>query len=142
MQESSKRCETVSIVDVDESVRESLATFLRALGLEVRTFSSAECLLESLENEAPGCVICEVHLPGMSGIDLQKSLKGKGFHCPVILLASDATIAETVEAMHLGALDVVEKPFIASRVLTRVRQTMSSSQNPASQRRYVESESR
>lgn len=111
---------TVCVVDGDEGVREGLRSLLGTLGLRVIAFRSAEELLGYLETERPQCIITEVQLPGMSGLDLQCRLRVAAADVPVIVLAANADVPMAVRAMHLGAIDFIEKPFIDRIVVARV----------------------
>jgi two-component system response regulator FixJ len=120
----SARCRTVAVVDGDEAVRHSLELLLGSLHLRVETFVSGETFLSAVEGLSPDCVITEVFLPGMSGIDLLRELAARGRAVPAIVMATHADIPLAVEAMHLGALDFVEKPVIDRVILTRVREAL------------------
>jgi two-component system response regulator FixJ len=115
---------TVAVVDGDEAVRHSLQLLLGSLHLRVETFSSAEALLARTEALSPDCVITEVFLPGMSGIELLRELAARGRSVPAIVMATHADVPLAVEAMHLGALDFVEKPVIDRVIITRVREAL------------------
>ncbi|MCJ7629960.1 MAG: response regulator [Longimicrobiales bacterium] len=114
----------VYVVDGDPSVGESVRFLLRALQVEVELFTTAEEALLRIEEAPPLCLISEVYLPGMSGIDLQRQLQTRGIALPVIMLATHADVPLAVEAMQLGALDFVEKPTIERVVLARVREAI------------------
>ena len=115
---------TVAVVDGDEAVRQSLGLLLGSLHLRVETFPSGETFLDALDGFSPDCVITEVFLPGMSGIDLLRQLTARGRAVPAIVMATHADIPLAVEAMHLGALDFVEKPVIDRVIVTRVREAL------------------
>ena len=111
----------VYVVDADESVRRSLQFLMETLDTEVRSFSSAEDLLQDLDPDRRACLITEVNLPGMSGIALMQHLKGQEVRLPVIVLASNANVRQVVRALQLGAVDFIEKPFVDQVLLARVR---------------------
>lgn len=115
---------TVYVVDGDRGVREGLQFLLGTLGLRVVTFRSAEELLPGLEQDPPQCIITEVQLPGMSGLDLQRRLRATAIHVPVIVLAADADVRMAVRAMQLGAIDFIEKPFLERSVVASVREAL------------------
>lgn len=121
----------VYVVDADESVRRSLRLLMETLGMDVETFSCAEGFLDRLDPGQPGCLITELDLPGMSGIDLQQHLKDQGMCLPVIVLASNADVRHVVRALHLGALDFIEKPFVDQVLLARVRGALGPTDLPA-----------
>lgn len=116
-----RRRDIVFVVDGDESARRNLRVLLGASDLDVETFSSAEDLLVRLGGEEPACLITEVHLPGMSGIELLSELKVRGVRFPVIALATHASVSLAVRALKEGAVDFIEKPLSDRRVAERVR---------------------
>jgi two-component system, LuxR family, response regulator FixJ len=115
---------TVFVVDGDEGVRESLELLLTSLRIRVETFPTGEALLGRVEEAVPDCIITEVFLPGMSGLELLRELGARGRTVPVIVMATHADVPLAVEAMQLGALDFVEKPVIDRVIVTRVREAL------------------
>jgi two-component system, LuxR family, response regulator FixJ len=111
----------VHIIDDDEGLRESLAFLLRSAALEVRSFDSAKAFLEVLPDAAPGCVITDVRMPDMSGIELLRRLKELKIGVPVIVITGHGDIALAVEAMKIGAADFFEKPFDDDLLVASVR---------------------
>jgi len=111
----------VHIIDDDEGLRESLAFLLRSAALEVRSFDSAKAFLEVLPDATPGCVITDVRMPDMSGIELLRRLKELKIGPPVIVITGHGDIALAVEAMKMGAVDFFEKPFDDDLLLASVR---------------------
>lgn len=111
----------VFVVDGDEEVRRSLRLLLRNLDLEVEDFATAEEALPRILESPPSCLISEVYLRGMSGTELQREIRSRGLHLPVIILATHADVPLAVEAMRLGAADFIEKPIIDRLVLAQVR---------------------
>jgi FixJ family two-component response regulator len=101
----------VYIVDDDDGMRASLSDLLRSVGYGVRDFSSAAAFLEAKLEEAPGCLISDVRLPGGSGLDLQERLAREGVGLPVILMTGYGDIRMSVQGMKAGAVDFLEKPF-------------------------------
>ena len=101
----------VHVIDDDEGLRESLAFLLRSAELEVRSFDSAKAFLDELPDVALGCVITDVRMPDMSGIELLRRLKELKIGVPVIVITGHGDIALAVEAMKIGAADFFEKPF-------------------------------
>src|SRR6266446_331801 len=101
----------VFVVDDDRSTRESLSNLLRSMGLNVQTFASAHAFLTSQRPEAPSCLVLDVQLPGLSGLDLQQELaKGKA-QLPIIFITGHKDIPMAVRAMKAGAVDFLLKPF-------------------------------
>src|SRR5215472_1068607 len=111
----------VHVIDDDEGLRESLAFLLRSAQLEVRSFDSAKVFLEKLPDAVPGCVVTDVRMPDMSGIELLRRLKELKIGVPVIVITGHGDIALAVEAMKMGAADFFEKPFDDDLLLASVR---------------------
>ena len=101
----------VHIVDDDDSLRQGLASLLRSVGLNARTYSSTQEFLQSDCLETPGCIVLDIRLPGMSGLDFQEQLAGLGVRLPVILMTGHGDIPMSVRAMKAGAVDFLPKPF-------------------------------
>jgi two-component system response regulator FixJ len=110
----------VHVVDDDEAVRESLSFLLKASGLTVQTYDSATAFLRGLATAKSGCVITDVRMPDMSGIDLLRRLKELQANLPVIVITGHGDVPLAVEAMKSGALDFLEKPFDDDALLTSV----------------------
>jgi two-component system, LuxR family, response regulator FixJ len=119
----------VHIIDDDEGLRESLAFLLRSAALEVRSFDSAKAFLEVLPDAAPGCVITDVRMPDMSGIELLRRLKELKIGVPVIVITGHGDIALAVEAMKIGAADFFEKPFDDDLLVASVRAALQQQQD-------------
>ena len=113
--------QVVHIIDDDEALRESLAFLLRSAALEVRSFDSAKAFLNELPDAALGCVISDVRMPDMSGIELLRRLKELKIGVPVIVITGHGDIALAVEAMKIGAADFFEKPFDDDLLVASVR---------------------
>jgi two-component system, LuxR family, response regulator FixJ len=101
----------VHIIDDDDALRESLAFLLRTAGIEGQTYASAKAFLEAPPDLSLSCVITDVRMPDMSGIDLLRRLKELKFAVPVIVITGHGDVALAVEAMKIGAVDFLEKPF-------------------------------
>lgn len=117
---------TVHVVDGDQSVLEGVRSLLSTMDVGVKCYRTAEQFLNTVDWKEPGCLITEVHLPGISGLDLQQILWSRGVDYPVIVLASDADVPMAVRAMTLGALDFIEKPFVDRVLIARVKQALHS----------------
>ena len=111
----------VHIVDDDEAVRKSLAFLLSTAGIPIRIYESATSFLAGLSTLQDGCLITDVRMPDMTGIELLQQLRGKGFKLPVIVITGHGDIPLAVEAMKSGALDFIEKPFAEEAILRAVR---------------------
>lgn len=111
----------VHIVDDDEAVRQSLAFLLSTAGVPVRVYESATSFLDGLASLQPGCLITDVRMPDMTGIELLQRLKAKSVDLPVIVITGHGDIPLAVEAMKSGAIDFIEKPFAEEAILRAVR---------------------
>jgi FixJ family two-component response regulator len=111
----------VFVVDDDESVRESLSSLLRSDGLRVETFSSARDFLKQKAPEEPSCLVLDVRLPGLSGLDLQSELARRNNSLPIIFITGHGDIPMTVRAMKAGAVEFLTKPFSDEDFLRAVR---------------------
>lgn len=114
----------VHVIDDDEALRESLAFLLRTANIEVRTYPSAAAFLDALPDARASCVITDVRMPGMSGIDLLRRLQELKIGMPVIVITGHGDVPLAVEAMKIGALDFLEKPFDDQVLLTSVRSAL------------------
>lgn len=111
----------VHIVDDDEGMRASLAFLLRSSGVTSMTYESAFALLARVEAIEPGCVLTDIRMPEMNGIDLVRELTRRGVPHPVIVITGHADVALAVEAMKAGVVDFIEKPFAEEALLRAVR---------------------
>jgi two-component system response regulator FixJ len=111
----------VHIVDDDEAVRQSLAFLLSTAGIPVRVYESATSFLAALPTLQPGCLVTDVRMPDMTGIELLQQLRDKDIKLPVIVITGHGDIPLAVEAMKSGAIDFIEKPFAAEPILRAVR---------------------
>ena len=102
---------TVFVVDDDASVREALKSLLRSVDLEVETFGSAAEFLRSSLPDSPSCLVLDVRLPGLSGLDFQGELAKSGIHVPIIFVTGHGDIPMSVKAMKAGAVEFLTKPF-------------------------------
>jgi FixJ family two-component response regulator len=111
MVQESKDRPVVHIVDDDESLRASLDSLFRSVGIQTRTYGSASEFVDAARTDAPGCIVLDVRLPGTSGLDFQDQLIGLGIRFPVILITGHGDIPMSVRAMKAGAVDFLPKPF-------------------------------
>lgn len=115
---------TVFVVDDDQAVRDSLALLVHSVGLQVETFASAGDFLDAYRPDRPGCLITDIRMPGMSGLELQEQLCADGHHIPVIVLTGFGDVPAAVRALKAGAVDFVEKPFNPQALLDLVQQAI------------------
>lgn len=111
----------IHVVDDDQAVRESLSFLLESDDLACRTYDSAAALLARAQNLEPGCIVTDIRMPGMSGLELVVELKRLGVPHPVIVLTGHGDVALAVEAMKAGVTDFLEKPFNDEALLRAVR---------------------
>jgi FixJ family two-component response regulator len=112
---------TIFVIDDDVSVRQALESLIKSVGWQVRTFKNAPDFLHSGEIDAPGCLILDVRLPGLSGLDLQRSLAERKNHLPIIFLTGHGDIPMSVRAMKAGAVEFLTKPFREQDLLDAIR---------------------
>ena len=117
---------TVHIVDDDLAMRDSLAFLLGAEGLVTTVYESAAALLANVQTLGSGCIVTDVRMPGMTGIELMRRLKEMGIAIPVIVITGHGDVPLAVEAMRGGALDFIEKPFDDALILRAVRNALVS----------------
>jgi FixJ family two-component response regulator len=115
---------TVFIIDDDASVRKSLSRLLRSVGFEVETFASAELFLEREHYDGIGCLVLDVRMPGISGIDLQDELGKADYSMPIIFITGHGDIPMGVHAIKKGAVDFLAKPFEDEELLQAVREAI------------------
>src|SRR6516162_802771 len=101
----------VYVVDDDHLIRETLSSLFRSVGLRVRLFESAQELLHSELEDAPGCLVLDIRLPRLSGLDLQAELEKSNIRVPIIFLTAHGDVSMTARAMKAGAVDFLTKPF-------------------------------
>ena len=112
----------VYVVDDDVSAREGVAGLIRSAGFRARTFGSGEEFLAAPRPQAPGCLVLDVNLPGVSGLDLQRELTTSGIEVPIIFLTGHGDIPMTVRALKAGAVNFLTKPFEDEQLLSAIRQ--------------------
>jgi two-component system, LuxR family, response regulator FixJ len=117
--------ELVTIVDDDEAVRSALRLLLRSVGLAARTFGSAEEFLAEFDPAQPGCLVLDVRMPGLNGLELQERLNLRGAVTPVIFITGHGDVPMAVEAMQQGAFDFLQKPFRDQDLLDRIRRAIA-----------------
>jgi two-component system, LuxR family, response regulator FixJ len=115
---------TVFVVDDDRAMRESLSWLLDSVGLHVRSYATAADFLADYDPAQPGCLVLDVRMPGMSGLDLQAELARRGVELPTIVITGHAEVSMAVRAVKSGAIDFIEKPFSDQLLLDRVRQAL------------------
>lgn len=115
---------TVFVVDDDEAVRNSLRRLLQSVGLAVEVFPSAQAFLDRTRPDAPGCLVLDVQLPGLSGLDLQTELAGTDMPLPIVFLTGHGDIPMSVKAMKAGAVEFLTKPFRQEDLVGAIRNAL------------------
>jgi len=121
----------IYVIDDDDAVRQSLEFLLKTAGITVRGFESAKAFLEILPEIHSGCIITDVRMPEVTGIDLLRRVKELELDIPVIVITGHGDVALAVEAMKIGAVDFLEKPFDDDLLLAAVRSALSSEADAA-----------
>ncbi|NNM71703.1 response regulator FixJ [Enterovirga aerilata] len=121
----------VHVVDDDDAMRESLEFLLDSSGYSVRLYHGAQPLLDALPKIADGCVLTDIRMPGMDGIELLKRIRATGRTLPVIVMTAHGDVPLAVEAMKLGAADFIEKPFDDEVLLGAIRSAVEQSRTEA-----------
>ena len=115
---------TVYIVDDDSGVRSSIRVLMKSVGLAAAPFASAKDFLQAYHPNHPGCLVLDIRMPGMSGLELQEALNEKGAVLPVIFITGHGDIPMAVEAMRHGAFDFLQKPFRDQDLIDRIQQAL------------------
>ena len=115
---------TVFLVDDDEAVRDSLSLLMKSVGLSSQAYASADDFLADYDPDAPGCLVLDIRMPGMSGMELQQTLIDKRAMLPIIFITGHGDIPMAVEAMQRGAVDFIPKPFRDHELLDRVKKAL------------------
>lgn len=118
---------TVFIIDDDEAVRRFLSGLIASVGLHVETYASAQEFLDADEPSQPGCLLLDIRMPGMSGLELQKELASRNIRIPIIILTGHGNVQVAVHAMKAGAVDFIEKPFNNELLLDRIQMAVAES---------------
>jgi two-component system response regulator FixJ len=114
----------VYVVDDDPGMREAIEALGDSVSLPVRTFGSAVEFLNHCDPDQPGCLVLDVRLPAMSGLDLQQELPKRGIMLPVIVVTGHGDVGMAVRAVKAGALDFLEKPFRSQEILDRINEAL------------------
>ncbi|MBK5931722.1 response regulator transcription factor [Halochromatium salexigens] len=115
---------TVFVVDDDQAMRGSLHWLIESVGMRVETFDSAHTFLDAYDTGRAGCLLLDVRMPGMSGLELQEYLGRRAIRIPVIIITGHGDVAMAVKAMKAGAVDFIEKPFDDEQLLNSLRKAL------------------
>lgn len=128
----------VFVVDDDAQVRESLKGLIRSVGLRVEVFASAQEFLRGKRPEVPSCLVLDVRLPGLSGLDLQKRTTDAGMEIPIVFITGHGDIPMSVRAMKAGAVEFLTKPFREQDLLDAIQQALERDRRARDQRAALE----
>jgi FixJ family two-component response regulator len=127
----------VFVVDDDREVRNATANLLRSVGLRTQAFGTAQEFLGSERPDAPGCLVLDVRLPGLSGLDLQRALAAAGTPIPIIFVTGHGDVPMSVQAMKAGAVEFLTKPFRDQQLLDAIRQAIERDRVDRTQRKEL-----
>jgi FixJ family two-component response regulator len=114
----------VFIVDDDDEVRDAISLLMDSVGLKVQAYESAQAFLDGFDPERPGCLILDVRMRGMSGLELQAQLAGEPIHPPIVIITGHGDVPMAVRAVQAGAVDFLEKPFNDQALLDAVHRAL------------------
>jgi two-component system response regulator FixJ len=130
---------TIHVIDDDPAIRDSLSLLLTTEGHEVRTHESAQSFLEAIGEGENGCVVTDVCMPGLSGLDLIETMRKRHISMPIIVITGHADIPLAVQAMKQGAVDFLEKPFDEDALLASIQQVLRCKNDDAARKAKVQS---
>lgn len=119
---------TVYVIDDDEAIRRFLRGLIRSVSLRVETYATAQEFLDAYQAGSPGCLLLDIRMPEMSGLELQAELKRREIDLPVIILTGHGDVQVAVHAMKAGAVDFIEKPFHNDLLLQEIQKAIANSQ--------------
>jgi two-component system, LuxR family, response regulator FixJ len=125
---------TVFVVDDDPAMRESLRWLIESVNVGVETYATAQDFLAVYDPDRPGCLVLDVRMPGMGGLDLQAELARREIEIPIIIITGYAEVPTAVRALKAGALDFIEKPFSDQLLLDRIQQAIASDRQARARR--------
>jgi FixJ family two-component response regulator len=120
---------TIFVVDDDAAVRDALKLLLRSVGQAVETFGSGQEFVDAYSEDRPGCLVLDIRMPGMSGLELQQKLNERHSILPIIFITGHGDVPMAVEAMQAGAVDFIQKPFRDQDLIDRINQALEKDSN-------------
>jgi two-component system response regulator FixJ len=129
---------SVFIVDDDAAIRDSISMLLETVGTPCQTFESGDALLAMFDPNWKGCLLLDIRMPGINGMELQQELIDRGSCLPIIFITGHGDVPMAVDAMHKGAFDFIQKPFGDQELLDRIEQALVTAENTRSQRAHLE----
>ncbi len=133
------RNSVVYVVDDDPSVGRSIERLIRSAGHEARVFTSASDFLDSLDPGAPSCLVLDVDMPAVNGLELQQYLADKSIHLPIVFITGHGTVSMSVKAMKAGAVDFLPKPFTDTDLLDAVARAVEADRQARQEREHLAS---
>jgi FixJ family two-component response regulator len=118
------RDQTVFVVDDEPDVRAALSMLIRSVGLKPEIYENPQAFLDAYDPQRPGCLVLDMRMPGMSGLDLQEKLASMGQHPPIIMISGHGEIPNAVQAVQSGAVDFLQKPVSDQLLLDRIQQAL------------------
>jgi two-component system response regulator FixJ len=134
MKEVSKQKSTVYVVDDDQAIRRAMEFLIRSVGLDYVIFGSADEFLDSYTDEFAGCLVLDIRMPGLGGLELQQKLIEMDSALPIIFITGHGDVPMAVEAMQKGAVDFIQKPFRDQELLDRIGEAMKTDRETRSAR--------
>jgi len=134
MSTASSQNSTVYIVDDDQAIRHAMELLMRSVGLDYQIFHSADDFLSGYSNDRAGCLVLDIRMPGMGGLELQEKLNDMGSTLPIIFITGHGDVPMAVEAMQKGAVDFIQKPFRDQELLDRIGEALKTDQERRSER--------
>ncbi len=119
----------VHIVDDDSAIRDALSFLMKSIGFESNAYASAEAFLNQADLDRPGCLVVDVRMHGISGLELQQVLNERSINLPVIIITGHGDVPMAVQAMKAGAVDFLEKPYDNDVLIARIRQSLDDAKN-------------
>jgi two-component system, LuxR family, response regulator FixJ len=116
--------QTVFVVDDEPDVRAALGMLIRSVGLKPEIYENPQAFLDTYDPQRPGCLVLDMRMPGMSGLDLQEKLASMGQHPPIIMISGHGEIPNAVQAVQSGAVDFLQKPVSDQLLLDRIQQAL------------------
>ena len=136
---TTEKAQTVFIVDDDRSIREAMGFLMDSVDLNYQLFDSANKFFDTLDKSAQGCLVLDIRMPGLSGLELQQKLIAAQIDLPIIFITGHADVPMAVEAMRHGAIDFIQKPFREQQLLDRIQLALKESEQLlATKQRAVE----
>jgi two-component system response regulator FixJ len=128
----------VHLVDDDEAIRRSVGFMLKTSGFHVRAYESGVELLKTAPELEPGCILLDIRMPGMDGLEVQEALRSRGVTLPVIIMTGHGDVSLAVQAMKAGAVDFIEKPFEKAVLLSAIDQALDRLKRSAASREQTD----